>query len=583
MYNSLLSKTIPFPKQFSAGTSCTQNFSSDSDVIDTNTMSVNVFVKFPGGRIAVVQFPQVASHADVMRSLARAGYSQSQILLNSRVLVQGRALSPSHSLCDGDVMCIVPRLLGGVTPRGQPDKENHEPQPNPFNPFAFEEFGSRFDQHSLFELCIRTNSSISPRFIDELSTPRTPAFGLHLSFAALEHHAPPMLHPGLRACSLEIEDSVAMWGLITPGQRMSSEASEPQREIKEELLEVEDVEDLCVAVESSAEGSNPQNFSIAIVGVTAVAGIERVIDLLALHAMSGSMFSPPKASSAVPAANPGSSDFKNSVQFNLQMPRVPRPVSGRLFKNGKITLSSVKTFGVSEVFDAIISEVKQAHVRAKAQGAGSGDVIVGWTDGSPIAVINSNVRLSLQLQFQLPFPVNYKKMIRQLKCGSQFIDSSQGSFLIRCGPNKMFSFHPFFVPTLPVSDVRPNLPCGAGFMFATDFPQCVAPSQCTTAFPLSNACAVTAGSLSLWSTAAKYKRVAAATFTSFPSSSNNALASTRSSAASVPSSSPSPSRKSWRARAGAPGYRRPRLPELSRIKQAGFGRRRSVNKCRKYS
>ena len=151
MYNRLLSKTITFPKQFSAGSSCTQNFSLDSNAIDTNTMSVNVFVKFPGGRTAPVQFPQVASHADVMRSLALAGYSRSQVLLNSRVLVRGRALASSQLLCDGDVMCIVPRLLGGVTPRGQPDKENHEPHANPFSPFIFEEsFGSRFAHHARY-------------------------------------------------------------------------------------------------------------------------------------------------------------------------------------------------------------------------------------------------------------------------------------------------------------------------------------------------------------------------------------------------------------------------------------------------
>jgi len=57
------------------------------------------------------------------------------------------------------------------------------------------------------------------------------------------------------------------------------------------------------------------------------------------------------------------------------------------------------------------------------------------------------MRLSLQLQFQLPFPVNYKKMIRHLKCGMQFADVFGG---------------------ILISDVRPNLPCGAGFMFATE-------------------------------------------------------------------------------------------------------------------
>jgi hypothetical protein len=271
---------------------------------------------------------------------------------------------------------------------------------------------------------------ISPRFVDE--TPRTPAFGLHMSFAALEQPTAPMLNPSHRTSSLEVEDAVHFWGLLHPGLRMASDGSEPHREIKEEsLLEVEDAEVHDSVEQSSSVDPHLRQFSIAIVGVTAVAGIERVIDLPVLHAMAGRMFSPPKASGTMPSAQPGASDFKNSVQFNLHMPSIPRPVSGRLFKNGKITLSSVKTFGVSEVFDAIINEVKQAHLRAKAQSPSSVDVISGWTDGSPISLVGDNVRLSLQLQFQLPFPVNYKKMIRHLKCGSQFLDPIHGSILIR--------------------------------------------------------------------------------------------------------------------------------------------------------
>jgi hypothetical protein len=164
--------------------------------------------------------------------------------------------------------------------------------------------------------------------------------------------------------------------------------------------------------------------------VTAVAGIEHVIDLPILHAMAGRMFSPPKSSKISDSAH-AVSDFKNSVQFNLHMPSVSRPVSGRLFKNGKITLSSVKTFGVSEVFDTVVNEVKQAHLLAKAQGLSNADVISGWNEGAPISVVNDNVRLSLQLQFQLPFLVNYKKMIRHVKCGSRFYDPSNGSILIR--------------------------------------------------------------------------------------------------------------------------------------------------------
>lgn len=270
---------------------------------------------------------------------------------------------------------------------------------------------------------------------------------------------------------------------MNTGLRLVSEGSEAQREIKEELFDTEHSEDEDVTKPSVADASDPTHFSIAIVGVTAVAGIERVIDLPALHAMAGRMFSLPTKASRKPPAQSGPpdpsnppaqsapSDFKNSVQFNLRLPSIPRPVSGRLFKNGKITLSSVKTFCVSEVFDAIINEIKEAHVRAKTEGFSGADVISGWTDGSPITVVGANVRLSLQLQFQLPFAVNYKKMIRHVKSGSRFVDP-RGSILIRLQRPHMFLIL-VYVSDFLISDVRPNLPCGAGFMFATDVPRYV--------------------------------------------------------------------------------------------------------------
>lgn len=351
----------------------------------------------------------------------------------------------------------------------------------------------------------KTDKLISPRFIDE--TPRTPAFGLHMSFATLEQPAAPILNPSHRASSLEVEDAVHFWGLLHPGLRVASDGSEPRGEIKDELLlEVEDAEDHDAAHQPSPQESHLQNFSIAIVGVTAVAGIERVIDLPVLHAMASRMFSPPKASGVLPSEQHGASDFKNSVQFNLHMPSIPRPVSGRLFKNGKITLSSVKTFGVKEVFDAIINEVKQAHLRAKEQGPNGVDVISGWTDDSPISLVGGNVRLSLQLQFQLPFPVNYKKMIRHLKCGSQFLDPIHGSILIRFeNTTASLAFILFLIDD--ISDVRPNLPCGAGFMFATEFPQYVFTTPLAT--DLSDACAGMAASRLLCSTVGKFKLVVA--------------------------------------------------------------------------
>ena len=117
----------------------THTFSSDSDAFDDKTMQI--FLKFPGGKITLMEFPEVPFLADVKQSLCRSGCLSSQSLINSRFLLQGRALSNSRPLSNGDVVFIVPRLLGGVTPRGQMDTENQEPLPRPFpfeeEPFAF--------------------------------------------------------------------------------------------------------------------------------------------------------------------------------------------------------------------------------------------------------------------------------------------------------------------------------------------------------------------------------------------------------------------------------------------------------------
>ena len=82
-----------------------------------------------------------------------------------------------------------------------------------------------------------------------------------------------MINPSFRASSLEVEDAVHCWGLMNTGLRLASEGSEAQREIKEELFDTEHSEDEDVTKPSVADASDPTHFSIAIVGVTAVAGI----------------------------------------------------------------------------------------------------------------------------------------------------------------------------------------------------------------------------------------------------------------------------------------------------------------------
>lgn len=157
MYNRFLLNPIPFIKRNPSGVSQQQNLSQDSDAIVQNSMPVQIFLKFPGGRIAALEFPEVTSLADVKRSLCRFGCNTSSMLQNVHFLRQGRKLDGAHPIRDGDIICIVPRLLGGVTPRGQPDRENHEPNshlvsPNSqlfsgFAPLSFDEpfgFGSRY-------------------------------------------------------------------------------------------------------------------------------------------------------------------------------------------------------------------------------------------------------------------------------------------------------------------------------------------------------------------------------------------------------------------------------------------------------
>ena len=118
-------------------------------------MPIQIFLKFPGGRITALEFKEVAFLPDVKRSLSLHGYGCKSFLnsQNCYFLHQGRALSASHAIHDGDVISIVPRLLGGVTPRGQPeDRENQEPNSKLFSgfaPFNFDEpfgFGNRYAQ-----------------------------------------------------------------------------------------------------------------------------------------------------------------------------------------------------------------------------------------------------------------------------------------------------------------------------------------------------------------------------------------------------------------------------------------------------
>lgn len=150
MYSRHLSSSIyPIKKRIPSGASYKLNVSSDSDAIESSNMPIQVFVKFPGGRIAAVDFLNISFLADVKQSLSRHACKSASTLQNCRFLLQGRELSYSRPLCDGDIIFVVPRLFGGVTPRSQLDRENKEPNAHlcaSFTPFNFDDpfvFGSR--------------------------------------------------------------------------------------------------------------------------------------------------------------------------------------------------------------------------------------------------------------------------------------------------------------------------------------------------------------------------------------------------------------------------------------------------------
>jgi hypothetical protein len=145
MNKTILSKHDSCCKQISLVATTKQTFSNNSDAIDNNSMPIQVLVKFPGNRITAVVLTEVPSLNNLKQALLRSRLASPQSLQNSCLFSKGRSFSNSLLLHDGDVICFVPRLLGGITPRGQLEQEITEPA-NPSAIFSFEEplaFGSR--------------------------------------------------------------------------------------------------------------------------------------------------------------------------------------------------------------------------------------------------------------------------------------------------------------------------------------------------------------------------------------------------------------------------------------------------------
>jgi hypothetical protein len=89
----------------------------------------------------------------------------------------------------------------------------------------------------------------------------------------------------------------------------------------------------------------------------------------------------------------------------------------------------------------------EAHKIEKKNLIFTREIINNWNDKTPIIINDNKIKLSLQLQFELPFKICYKKIIHIIKNGNILTHKTSN---------------------YKICNVRSNLPCGSGFMFVIE-------------------------------------------------------------------------------------------------------------------
>jgi hypothetical protein len=165
---------------------------------------------------------------------------------------------------------------------------------------------------------------------------------------------------------------------------------------------------------------------VKVVAVTVKTNLSKKIDLEKLCEIDSTHFGFRVAKlgpDCSPEPHCQSQDFRNSIQYLLQFPAVCedscKKFTGRIFNNGTVTISSIKTQSdiigtVDQCLHAVVQQISMAHNASVTVGS----VVVQNFEAGCLTF--ADPQFSLNLTFPLGFLVNYPKL-RSIFCqGNEF-------------------------------------------------------------------------------------------------------------------------------------------------------------------
>jgi hypothetical protein len=172
---------------------------------------------------------------------------------------------------------------------------------------------------------------------------------------------------------------------------------------------------------------------VKIVAITAKTSLSKKIDLEKLCEVDSTHFGFRVANlgpDCSPEAPRQSQDFRNSIQYLLQFPGVceescqtqkkKEKFTGRIFNNGTVTISSIKTQNdiigtVDQCLQTVVEQIRMAHDASVAVGS----IVVQNLEAGYLTF--EDPQFSLNLTFPLGFVVNYSKLRSIFKQGDEFV------------------------------------------------------------------------------------------------------------------------------------------------------------------
>ncbi len=181
---------------------------------------------------------------------------------------------------------------------------------------------------------------------------------------------------------------------------------------------------------------------VKIVAITAKTNLSKKIDLEKLCEVDSTHFGFRVANlgpDCSPEAPRQSQDFRNSIQYLLQFPGVceescqskekKEKFTGRIFNNGTVTISSIKTQNdiigtVDQCLQTVVEQIRMAHDASVAVGS----IVVQNLEAGCLTF--DNPQFSLNLTFPLGFLVNYSKFRSIFKQGDEFVGLDDSKIFI---------------------------------------------------------------------------------------------------------------------------------------------------------